>query len=121
MGIDEIVETNGRAIVSSTRHSDAERLGDRAMPLAIVTVEHAVAINDERYAGATRPTTTEQTLARHHDECCCASTNECWPFRRAALPTVEEIRYASELRLRLRDRYLSRPEPGATPWCVGAD
>jgi hypothetical protein len=54
-----------------------------------------------------------------YDAFCAASTSD-WPFQ-AAVPTSEDIRYASELRLQLRDRYLRRPERPVGPWCVGAD
>ena len=54
-----------------------------------------------------------------YDAFCAASTSD-WPLR-AAVPTSEDIRYASELRLQLRDRYLRRPERPVAPWCVGAD
>jgi len=46
---------------------------------------------------------------------------ECWAFERAAFPTNEEIRYGSELRLRLRECYLRRPQELIGPWCVGVD
>jgi hypothetical protein len=98
-----------------------EHFGIDAMPFDIITVEHRATANDELHAGAVQSTASERTLARYHDECCTASTNECWPARRAAFPTIEEIRYASELRLQLRDRYLRRPEPTIGPWCVGVD
>ena len=86
-----------------------------------IGAEHSATVRDQLYAGAVQPTAGERTLARHHDECCTASTNECWPSRRAAFPTIEELRYASELRVALRDRYLRRPEPLIGPWCVGVD
>jgi hypothetical protein len=87
----------------------------------IITAEYRDTANDELCIGAAQPSARERTLARQHDECCTASTNECWPSRRAAFATSEEIRHASELRLQLRDRYLSRPEPPIRPWCVGVD
>jgi len=34
---------------------------------------------------------------------------------------MEEVRYAHQLRLRLRQYFLRRPVPPARPWSVGAD
>ena len=119
-GVPEIVETELRAILGSTRRKDAVQRS-QAMPLDVVAAEHPVAENDATYAGTMHVAAPDRQFARNHDECCTASTNECWPFRRAALPTIDEIRYASELRRRVRDRYLRRPEPSVLPWCVGVD
>jgi len=44
-----------------------------------------------------------------------------WPYQKAALPTMEEVRYARELRLRLRERYESQPRLRARPWCIDVD
>lgn len=35
--------------------------------------------------------------------------------------SIEEIRYAQQLRQRIKDRYLNRPTPPVTFWSVGAD
>ena len=35
--------------------------------------------------------------------------------------TMEEVRYAHELRLQLRTRLLRDAAPQTLPWCVGAD
>jgi hypothetical protein len=35
--------------------------------------------------------------------------------------SVEEIRYAQELRRQLRIVYRERPSAPESPWCVGAD
>ena len=37
-----------------------------------------------------------------------------WPYQKAALPTMEELRYAHELRLRLRERYRLLSNKAAT-------
>lgn len=91
------------------------------MPFDIATFEHQAAVNEGPYLRVVQSRTSERTLARHHDECCMAGTTECWPFERAAFPTNEEIRSGSELRLRLRERYLRRPQAPIGPWCVGVD
>jgi hypothetical protein len=94
------------------------------MPLEfhIAAAQEVVAANDELAtcdAGAC--TIAERTLARLHREWTTSSTNECWPFRRAALPTMEEVRRAHELRLQLRDRYNAEATTSSAPWCVGVD
>jgi hypothetical protein len=38
-----------------------------------------------------------------------------------AFATMEEVRYAHELRMQLVARYLGRAEPAMVPWSVGAD
>lgn len=38
-----------------------------------------------------------------------------------AFATMEEVRYAHELRMQLLARYLGRAEPATVPWSVGAD
>ena len=91
------------------------------MPYDIVTEEYPDIVNDDLYPAAVRSKENEPTLARQRIECSSASTNECWPALRAAFPTMEELRYASELRLQLRDRYLHRHESPVGPWCVGID
>jgi len=90
------------------------------MPLDVVNIAYRVAV-DEPYDGAVQPKAIDRTLAPLYARCRRTTTNECCPFPRAVFATVEEIRYASELRLLLRDRYLRRPEPLIGPWCVGAD
>jgi hypothetical protein len=35
--------------------------------------------------------------------------------------SIEEIRYAQQLRRRIEERYLNRPTPPASYWSVGAD
>jgi len=93
------------------------------MPLYTATEPEMVAANDEFAcdAGAQQPTSGDSTFARLHREWCTASTNECWPFRRAALPTVEEIRRAHALRLQVRERYKGQPTTTSERWCVGVE
>ena len=43
------------------------------------------------------------------------------PSAQTAFATMEEFRHAHELRLQLREHFLSRPAPQAGPWCVGVD
>jgi hypothetical protein len=50
----------------------------------------------------------------------------CSPSPDPALPpfvtaSIEEIRYAQELRRRIEERYLSEPAPPVSLWTVGAD
>jgi len=88
------------------------------MPLYIAIEHEMIAANDEFAtcgAGAEPPTCADATLARLHRECCTASTNECWPFRRAALATTEEIRRAHALRLQVRERYERQRTTPGTP------
>ena len=87
------------------------------MPLDMISMGHRLGAED----GATQFTAAVRTLARPHDEASVASSGECGPFAQAAIATIDDIRYASELRSQLRDRYLGRPEPLIRPWCVGAD
>jgi hypothetical protein len=42
-------------------------------------------------------------------------------FDRTVIASPEEIRYAQQLRLELRESYARRPVPPATLWWVGAD
>jgi hypothetical protein len=42
-------------------------------------------------------------------------------FPQEAFATKEEVRYAHQLRLELREHFLRRPVPPARPWSVGAD
>ena len=94
------------------------------MPLYIATEHEMVAANDEFAmcgASAEQPKSADSTLARLHREWCTASTNECWPFRRAALATPEEIRRAHALRLQVRERYKGQPTTPSTPWGVGVE
>ena len=76
------------------------------MPLYTAIEYEMVAANDEFAtcgAGAEEPTSADPTFARLHREWCTASTNECWPFERAALATAEESRRAHALRLQVRN------------------
>jgi hypothetical protein len=94
------------------------------MPLYIAIEHEMVAANDEFAicgAGAEQPTSADPTLARLHREWCTASTNECWPFQRAALATTEEILRANALRLQIRERYNGEPSTPGAPWCVGVE
>ena len=94
------------------------------MPLYIAVEHEMVAANDEfatSGVGAEQPTNADPKLARLHRECCTASTNECWPFRRAALATAEEIRRAHALRLQVRERYMGQPTTSNSPWGVGVE
>lgn len=94
------------------------------MPLGfhIDTAKKTVAANDDvATSDSGANTIMEPTLARLHRECSTSSMNECWPHRRAALPTIEEIRRAHELRLQLRQRYCGKSTISSTPWCVGID
>ena len=94
------------------------------MPLHIAIEHEMVAANDESAtsgAGADPPTSADPTFARLHREWCAASTNECWPFQRAALATAEEIRRAHALRLQVRERYKEQPTTASGPWCVGVE
>jgi hypothetical protein len=94
------------------------------MPL-YTAIEHEMVAANEEFAtcgpGAQSPTSTDPTLARLHREWCTASTNECWPFRRAALATTEEIRRAHALRLQVRERYMGQPTTSSSAWCVGVE
>ena len=41
---------------------------------------------------------------------------------RPVVPTLDEMRYAQELRLQLRECYERRPRVTSSPWwCIGAD
>ena len=40
---------------------------------------------------------------------------------RPAMATVEELRYAEQLRLQIREHYVRRPEKAAGPWWVGVE
>jgi len=94
------------------------------MPLYTAIEYEMVAANDEFAtcgAGAEEPTSADPTFARLHREWCTASTNECWPFERAALATAEEIRRAHALRLQVRERYMGQPTTASELWCVGVE
>jgi len=94
------------------------------MPLYTAIEHEMVAANDEFAtcgAGADQPTSADPTLARLHREWCTASTNECWPFQRAALATVEEIGRAHALRLLVRERYKCQATTPSALWCVGVE
>jgi hypothetical protein len=48
-------------------------------------------------------------------------SEEACAFQQTAFATMEEFRHAHELRLQLREHFLSRPAPQAGPWWVGVD
>jgi DNA-binding winged helix-turn-helix (wHTH) protein len=48
-----------------------------------------------------------------------AKRDDAW--LKPAYPTVHEIRYAHELKLRIRSRYLAEAPIAASPWCVGVE
>ena len=94
------------------------------MPFDSGIGQNAVAARDEPKLGSARAAqaaTTSPALPRYREEWRGASTNECWPERPAALPTNEDIRYAHELRLQLRRRYLARAASPSRAWCIDAD
>ena len=94
------------------------------MPLYTAIEYEMVAANDEFAtcgAGAEEPTSADPTFARLHREWCTASTNERWPFERAALATAKEIRRAHALRLQVRERYMGQPTTSNSPWGVGVE
>ena len=94
------------------------------MPLYTAIEYEMVAANDEFAtcgAGAEEPTSADPTFARLHREWCTASTNERWPFERAALATAKEIRRAHALRLQVRERYMGQPTTASELWCVGVE
>jgi hypothetical protein len=47
------------------------------------------------------------------------------PYRDSVTPpataSIEEIRYAQQLRLQLRERYPDLPSPPPSFWCIGVD
>jgi hypothetical protein len=43
------------------------------------------------------------------------------PFGRTVTATLEEIRYAEQLRLQLRQSYACGRDAPFIPWCIGAD
>jgi hypothetical protein len=44
-----------------------------------------------------------------------------WLQQRAAVATLEEIRYAEALRLQIRESYLRRRDPPPSVWMTGVD
>jgi hypothetical protein len=44
-----------------------------------------------------------------------------WPQQRAAVATLEEIRYAEQLRLQIRESYLRRRDPPPPVWVTGVE
>ena len=44
-----------------------------------------------------------------------------WLEQRAAVATLEEIRYAEALRLQIRESYLRRRDPPPSVWTTGVD
>jgi hypothetical protein len=65
------------------------------------------------------PRTALQIAVARDDHSLMRAT-EC-DFPREAFASMEEVRYAHQLRLRLRQYFLGRPVPPARPWSVGAD
>jgi len=43
------------------------------------------------------------------------------PFMPPAIASIDEIRYAHQLRLQLRERYPDLPSPPPPFWCIGID
>ena len=68
-----------------------------------------------------RPAMREPAFVRQHELWCTAITHDCWPFTHAVMPTAEDIRYANELRVQLRQRYMRIPRTSPRPWCVDVD
>ena len=89
------------------------------MPRVEAMTHALVAANDASYADAATMG-GEGTIAARQGEDNPSSTDHGWPHS-AASPTIEEVRYADELRLRIRQRYLARVAPPVAPWCVGVD
>jgi hypothetical protein len=48
-------------------------------------------------------------------------THGDWPFDRIVVPSPEELRFADQLRVQIRERFLDMPVPMPLPWCVSAD
>ena len=56
-------------------------------------------------------------FAPEHDPC----SRSPWLEQRVAVATLEEIRYAEELRLQIRESYLRRHDPPPSVWMTGVD
>ena len=56
-------------------------------------------------------------LALEHDP----SSRSPWLEQCPAIATLEEIRYAEQLRLQIRESYLRRRDPPPCVWLTGAD
>jgi len=67
---------------------------------------------------STPPDAVSTTIAGDSGGSMCAT--HC-SFPKEAFATKEEVRYAHELRLRLREYFLRRTAPPPRPWSVGAD
>jgi hypothetical protein len=90
------------------------------MPAGVFTA-HPVAANDPCYAGASTIARDTSVVAPRHAVGEAPGTEDGLPFRTATLPTADDIRHATELRLKIRLRYLARVAPAAGPWSVGVD
>jgi hypothetical protein len=81
-----------------------------------------VAANDASYAGPAHgevdacnearsaSASPQQRVSRHGS-----------PSGHGVSATIDDIRYAQELRLQIRSRYLARVVPSVALWCVGVD
>jgi len=49
------------------------------------------------------------------------SSINSWPRQNLAVATLEQIRYADQLRLQIRKTHLSRVEPQPGLWMTGVD
>ena len=57
------------------------------------------------------------TFAQQHDQ----RSRDSRLQPRVALATIEQIRYAEQLRLHIRESYLSRRAPPPSVWMTGVD
>jgi len=90
------------------------------MPAGVFTA-YPVAANEPLYAGAPSIAPGSSVVAQRDGLGKAAGIDDGWPFPPAVSPTADDIRHASELRLRIRLRYLARAARPAAPWCVGVD
>jgi len=97
--VPDIVETLDRSKLLSTTHG---RPQEHTMPFDFDIPRNPVSISVAGYNSASM----------------CAM--DC-AFPQEAFATKEEVRYAHQLRLQLRERFLRRPVLPARPWSVGAD
>ena len=58
-----------------------------------------------------------EMFAQQHDE----RSRNSWLQPRVAVATLEQIRYAEQLRLQIRGSYLSRRDPPPSVWMTGVD
>jgi hypothetical protein len=58
-----------------------------------------------------------EMFAQQHDQ----RSRNSWLQPRVAVATLEQIRYAEQLRLQIRESYLSRREPSPCVWMTGVD